>query len=152
MITVVSQYLLLQGTKGTQFNAWTKPQSGTVIKRDDIRDWTHNGDAVESDTRGPANLRLEGCGRSSTHAVSTSPGMRRVGASSAARPAPSQTPRPIRPFLRGSAPLGRAEAHGRRATAPAPRLWEKQSSKGPSVVQTQLRRGRLALAACRSAE
>lgn len=36
MITVVSQYLLLQGTKGTQFNAWTKPQSGTVIKRDDI--------------------------------------------------------------------------------------------------------------------
>lgn len=30
-------YLLLQGTKGTQFNAWTKPQSGTVIKRrDDI--------------------------------------------------------------------------------------------------------------------
>lgn len=32
-----SPYLFLQGTKGTQFNAWIKPQSGTVIKRrDDI--------------------------------------------------------------------------------------------------------------------
>lgn len=95
------------------------------------RDWTHNGEAVESDCRGPANLQLEGCGRNSTHAVSTSPGMRRVGASSAARPAPSQTPRPIRPFLRGSAPLGRAEAHCLRAPAPAPRLWENVEFKKP---------------------
>lgn len=95
------------------------------------RDWTHNGDAVESDCRGPANLQLEGCGRSSTHALSTSPGTRRVRASSAARPAPSQTPRPIRPFLRGSAPLGRAEAHCRRAPAPASRLWENVEFKKP---------------------
>ena len=29
-------YLFFQGTKGTQFNACTKPQSGTMIKRDDI--------------------------------------------------------------------------------------------------------------------
>ena len=79
--------------------------------------------AVESGCLGPANLQLEGCSLRGTHAVSTSPGTRRVSASSAARPAPSQTPRPIRPFLRGSATPRARGGTLRRVPAPAPGLW-----------------------------
>lgn len=86
-------------------------------------DWTHDGDAVEWGCRGTANLQLERCRLTRTHAVSTSPGTNRVGASSAARPALSQTPRTIRPFLRGSAaPPARGGTLSPRSV-PAPRLW-----------------------------
>ena len=79
--------------------------------------------AVESGCLGPANLQLEGCSLRGTHAVSTTPGTRRVSASSAARPAPSQTPRPIRPFLRGSATPRARGGTLCRVPAPAPGLW-----------------------------
>lgn len=106
--------------------------SATTKKRPPkTTDWTHNGDAVESGCRGPANLQLEGCGLRGAQAVSTSPGTRRVGASSAARPAPSQTPRPIRPFLRGSAAPRARGGTLCRAPAPVPGLWETAEFKKP---------------------
>lgn len=56
---------------------------------------------------------------------------RRVGASSAARPAPSQTPRPIRPFLWASAAPRTRGGTLRRAPAPAPRLWKSAELENP---------------------
>lgn len=54
------------------------PESWTYLQKKKrppkTTDWTHNGDAVESGCRGPANLQLEGCGLRGAQAVSTSPG------------------------------------------------------------------------------
>ena len=87
--------------------------------------------AVESGCLGPANLQLERCGLRGTHAVSTSPGTRRVSASSAARPAPSQTPRPIRPVLRGSATPRARGGTLSRVPVSALGLWESAEFKKP---------------------
>lgn len=71
---------------------------------------------------GAARLRTygsRGAVRGAPKQVSAGPGTRRVGASSAARPARSQTPRPVRPFLRVPLPPGARRHTGSHARSGA---------------------------------
>lgn len=111
-----------------QLRGRTRAAGLSISARPDLKysDWTHSGAAVELGCCGAANLQLRRWGPNYP-TVSAGAAARRAGASSAARPALPQTPRPIRPFLPDPLPLGRAEAHGvaRRSSSRAAGKWTR---------------------------